>query len=431
MEKVVSHIAKTAGVVVLCWASFAPTARAYRLAGSAPEFGGQLHVADADARIVVRLHSRTPAGVSVSELDEAIRSAVRAWNDVPCSRLEFVYEGITEIAATSGDDVTTIQTVDSGWLAMGNSRDAPAATLSTYANSGGLWVITDGDIYLNNETLEWMRVGVDPTTVVMHELGHRLGLAHPCGEEGLVNCEPATPLMSPIYDEVFTAPRADDVAGACFLYATESCGTTSCDADQLCVDGACIDSCDGVICAANELCEIGRCVRDCSGGRCEQRCTTNVECPSGARCDGNLCVPSTGMLGDPCASVHDCAAGECNVGYCSERCAMTCSYGYACTSAGMVCEATLGVFGARCTGGAECASGRCYQSTRGAALCTRLCGPGTACPTGFECAEVDDRSVCRPPPRSGCSASVGTSHAPWSALLASLVFVLARRARRS
>ena len=408
------------------------TAHAYRLASSSPDFGGQERVADSDARIVVRLHSDTPEGVSVSDLDQAVRAAVRAWNDVPCSRLEFVYEGITEVPATNGDDVTTIQTVDSGWTAMGNLRDAPAATLSSYTNVEGTWAIADGDLYLNNDTIDWMLVGVDPATIVLHELGHRLGLAHPCGEEGLLACDPTTPpLMSPIYDDIFTAPRADDVAGVCFLYPTDACSETSCGPSELCVDGRCLSACDGVVCAADEVCDLGRCVRDCSSGRCDVPCTADDDCAAGLRCRDAICTPSTGTLGDPCSSVHDCAAGVCSAGYCTEACTMSCAYGYACGESSMVCEATLGVLGAACTNGAECASGRCYQSSDGAALCTRLCGAsGPPCPAGFECADVDGRTVCRPPPQLGCGAGRASSTPPWLSLLACLGLVFLRRSQK-
>ncbi len=69
-----------------------------------------------------------------------------------------------------------------------------------------------GDIHFDtseNWTIGYAGSGIDIYQVFTHELGHALGLKH-SGDGGA--------LMAPYYNEGFTGPQADDIAGIQYLY---------------------------------------------------------------------------------------------------------------------------------------------------------------------------------------------------------------------
>ena len=160
---------------------------------------------------------------------------------------------------------------------------------------------------------------MDLLTVLVHELGHALGLAHNCAPEApelMCGAEHAGIVMHPIYGEGGTRLAADDVEGICALYPAltpEPAGcaqAADCYEGELCVEGACHpDSLFGPACAQRSDCATTYCIEDSSspaGGICTRQCESSSECPSGAQC-----VPVEGM------SVHVCqphgASGTCGV----------------------------------------------------------------------------------------------------------------------
>ncbi|RMG10901.1 MAG: hypothetical protein D6729_18845, partial [Deltaproteobacteria bacterium] len=179
--------------------------------------------------------------------------------------------------------------------------------------------------------------------------------------------------------------------------------------------GFCTQSCDaGTPCPAGSTCVVS----GPSTGRCLPRCTTDVECRSGYACVGGACQPygsGPGNVGDPCASVADCAGGEraqCVDGQCTRgceqsgecppgtackggRCVIACSSDAECRP-GEVCDTTTGecvgggkgAAGSPCQSDAECNEGLCYDEARTGyrgGYCTGICTPELPCSAGGHC----------------------------------------------
>jgi hypothetical protein len=87
--------------------------------------------------------------------------------------------------------------------------------------------ITEADTVVRQGTACFLtgHLDADAAEVFGHELGHALGLAHPCGDAGESPCVPGTPqydaLMRPTMhaDGRGASLRSDDQAGAAYLYA--------------------------------------------------------------------------------------------------------------------------------------------------------------------------------------------------------------------
>ncbi len=218
----------------------------------------------------------------------------------------------------------------------------------------------------------------DVARVISHELGHALGLLHPC--RGTAAPEDTSAdvcsevhdgaLMHPLYLEGNGATLglgSDDKAGICALYGEDA---------------------------------------DCVGETCGR-----------------------GAFGDACIQDQACQSGVCSrTGACTERCmGGVCGPREACENG--VCEPVGEVFGAPCMEGADCVSRLCLRQ-QSESICTRDCEGG--CPPGSECGLVEDRAVCVPQ-ATGCTLSYGAeSHrgdSPLIVALLSLAFLFYRRQR--
>src|SRR5262249_17023075 len=152
-----------------------------------------------------------------------------------------------------GDGINTIQWIFSGWTSRGLDPSAAGATDVQYEKGAdGKWVIVEADIYLNAENHRWVASGTPPTglrdlaSVLTHEMGHLLGLLHPCepgGADGAPDCatDPAfaQATMYPIYDPAEVSLGDDDEAGACFLYPGNACEVAGCPAGMACSTTGC------------------------------------------------------------------------------------------------------------------------------------------------------------------------------------------------
>ena len=72
-----------------------------------------------------------------------------------------------------------------------------------------------------------------------------------------------------------------DANGACTVQTTDLCADITCEGNEACVDGVCVDQCDGVVCPANSTCalEAGEVV---------------CNCDEGYEPNGELCLPACG-----------------------------------------------------------------------------------------------------------------------------------------
>ena len=359
MQRAVRWLVLPTLVALMSFGRPAP-ARAYRTTADLPGFEGSERVVWAGASVELRLGA-PPAGVSEEAWLRAAQGAADTWNAVPCASVRIEVER-SDGEAVGGDGISHVSVVREGWTAMGLQEDAAGTTDLAYARVGEAeWQITETDVLLNGG----MEFAIDPPmlggardlrTVLTHEFGHVLGLAHNCepdGAEGAPTCDASHEAVTlfPLYrGPEMRILSDDDVAGACFLYPV----APGCTSDEQCAVGAC---------------EGGRCVGE-------------------------------GVVGDECTSAAECRDGICDrAGYCTRECG-SCPEGWSCDG---VCRPVGAVFGERCVDGDDCASGLCLQRGE-AGSCTRTCG--TACPAGARCRRVDGREVCVAP-ASGCAASGG------------------------
>jgi hypothetical protein len=157
----------------------------------------------------------------------AVQKATENWSQVPCADVSFQFTGATT-ATMAPDGQNTIFWISEGW---GFGDETAGATV---------WITPTGDsmevdLALNAEYFEWVAGGgspledtvIDPVSVLTHELGHWLGLAHSPDEY-------ATMYSYQIPNAIQATLDGDDKAGICSLYPS---GTVECVEDSDCPDG--------------------------------------------------------------------------------------------------------------------------------------------------------------------------------------------------
>ena len=293
-------------VVAFSLLTLAPVeAAAYRTFADDPEVGVAAHWEGEFAWEV------DPGGQLPSAMIQgALENAWLVWAASDCVSMQFSV-GDAVMTPEPSDSRNSVVGVPSGWTAMGFSPERAATTdVQLVVDADGVARIVEADIYLNTEMFSFSEDGTDDLdlgAVLIHELGHALGLLHVCEDipEGAPLCldvEAETPsVMHPDYGRgTGRALGGDDVAGVCSLYASATCPGSGCAAE----------------CFEDEDCTAGVCARGgVNDGRCVLLGDRGAGCGRGEDCASGLCVTSASS-GSYCTS--SCPEFE-SEGVCGEQ----------------------------------------------------------------------------------------------------------------
>ncbi len=317
----------------LCWAGIvstlvwlvAPKASAYRTLQDQEGTTDPIVWTTAPS-VYLEASSEVPTAMQTLFATE-LRAAIDTWNAVSC---------VGRVLSSSTDAAAPVHVrLTSDWAAHGLDQDAAATTDVALADQpDGSVSITGATTYVNL-SFTWGPHPQDGDQIrdiraaLTHELGHVLGLLHPC--------EPSVPTlqcqgsdrastMYPVYQGSSQCTLgSDDEAALCSLYGgpasrTASDGgisTCSADADcgvgERCSAGSCVaDFRYGSPCGAGSDCPTGVCVAlTASAGVCSLVCSSDAECPaqtfcdhvSGGRATDKVCAPQSFEQGS-CAIAH-------------------------------------------------------------------------------------------------------------------------------
>lgn len=317
----------------------------------------------------------------------AATAAFDTWSAASCTSLSHRFEGRSTQPAAPGDGRNSIELVRAGWLDRGFPAGRGATTDVQLRTLEGQAEIVEADIYVNLDDFEFvsqpMPDALDRQGVLTHEIGHLLGLLHPCELEAgtAPTCVDVVDADASVLYPTYLGARSlspDDEAGLCALYPSSGCPLS---------------------------CAIGF---ECAGAGCVPCATLRCEAPV---CPGPDCSPPT------CGADGECAVGACaRAGEHAGECVLA------------------GDFGTECTAANDCVSGLCLVGAS-TSFCTSRCVDDTGCEGETRCGAVGSSRVCEPLPASaGCavrgtaSGSRGSRGAPiWGM---ALCLVLAARRKR-
>lgn len=321
---------------------------------------------------------------------EALRASFRAWACVEGTSVRFEETDEPGVAELGDDGVNTLF-----WDEDGSLCQMGPGTLGITLGDAGQGTRKQADICFNGRDSDWgVGTNTDVQSIAMHEIGHFIGLDHPCdNDQDPGTCLPDTQsLMFPSWSgRNEREPLASDVEGVTTLYPADPDLPTGCEG-PFGPGERCKGSCDCV--------EGLQCVPDSKGTlRCGSTCSTDdADCGTGLVCV--LDVPSDGSAGGTCVAVNGLKPA-----------AAICTRGAECQSGNCVADIKLArsLCLAQCDNDDDCAGGTCSDGK---------------CFGGFEAVECEGEEE-EPPSCFGCNAA-GPDGA-FVVVVAGLVFAVRRR----
>jgi hypothetical protein len=254
--------------------------------------------------------------------------AARTWSEVPCTGFRFEVVSERDAAPKTGDGRAHVVFHDGSWPA----ELVPRALAQTVVEVDGRGALLDADVHVNGVDHTFATDGrdgaVDLRSVLVHELGHVLGLGH--------TTDTTATMAAAISGLRARTLEADDEAGVCALYpgrGAAGCPEVPCPVDFSCFAGRCERrgtpraACVGCL-REPGACEnaggAARCTDVGDGLVCTRACDAAHPCGPGHTCRptteaGDLqCVPDDGCraLGTACADDTACAPFVCRAGRC-------------------------------------------------------------------------------------------------------------------
>jgi len=328
-------------------------------ADNAPRwYGGQL---------VMKVENEGGNGVSASQFAQAGRESAEAWSGLTDSN--FQVDASTTLAANSsarwGDHNNNqdehgifFVSSESEWQQVTGSGAGGTlgVTVSPFWGNCGAREFVDSDILINGFVYGgWTFSSVKST--IMHEMGHSLGLGHPC-MLGMItgSCSNECQALMAASGGEYSTPQQDDANGLKALYpgtpgglGSQCSGPGNCSAAPICVtyqgfsycthtcgtcetgyeckavnsQNVCVrkgapavgDTCTGV-CESGAVCistsgNTGTCYKSCTPGSNPTGCQTDYSCVELQGGGGACWPPGTQAEGQTCGqpTPGDCAGG--------------------------------------------------------------------------------------------------------------------------
>ncbi len=286
--------------------------------------------ADVEVRIDL---SVLPPGISRDTWKEVALSSLESWNNVSGANFKFRHGGST-VNRNFGSDAQYREmfwvTDADEWRGKvgGGEKGTLGVTLSPYLCPSDLRShreMYDADLMMNgSEEFPWQASCLERDcqsirSTFTHELGHVVGLGHPC-----TLCSNSIMTAKAAYHIEY--PMFDDQEGLRTLYP----GTSSGDL--------------GTRCDQNTACDNGyECISQEDTHYCSQPCSLEHTCPAGYACDEHMCRFAIGRLagavglGESCQSKYCeadllCAGSDKTHLYCYAECAKSggCQQGESC-----------------------------------------------------------------------------------------------------
>jgi hypothetical protein len=253
--------------------------------------------------------------------------AIRAWPRVSCTGWRATFAGARSLGAAD-DGINMVLFHDDAWP----PELVPGVVAQTVVHADASGKYRDADIHLNGAQYRFSLDGapgtLDLRSVLVHELGHALGLGH--------STDARATMFATGSGKRWRSLEKDDRDGVCALYP--GTGAAGCDGDPcpspfVCVAGSCqrpgerddvCAPCERVAGACEAAGDDARCV-DLAGGRvCGRACAADAECGAGFHCKPTTAAGDLQCVSDvdcrngasPCATDAECKDSTCRGGAC-------------------------------------------------------------------------------------------------------------------